>query len=153
RRTAKICLASRRHPVLDYWTKNSGGPLVKLWLVPVYALVGFLLVVSIMPKTSWALGNQLNALLHLHSEQSLDWFDPASTSYPMGPAASENVADDDAKFLQLMDTTRHQLTDIGNQAQLRASKLAGLFAYCQSKNSAEYWAQYVRVSYGESRVP
>ena len=129
---------------------------LRLWLIPVYALCGLLLVVAVLPKTSWIPRVQVAVLVGTwhgpHGEA--DDSDPGRLApQHLLPSLDDPATDDDTLFLKHIRACTEQRGSSELTETERVHRLRGFFDYCVGKNSAEYWAQYVRLDADEARIP
>ncbi|HLK16257.1 MAG TPA: hypothetical protein VKT78_15735 [Fimbriimonadaceae bacterium] len=129
---------------------------LRLWQVPVYALVGFIAVVWISPKTSWIPRMQLEVV-------SGAWHGPHSTAddtepgwlspQQLEPSPNDPDTDADTVLLKHIQACTRALDDSNGSAAGVFDPFKEFFTYCEQEPSPGHWAQFVRLASTQVHIP
>ncbi len=119
---------------------------LKLGLLPVYALLGFVAVVALLPQSRWTLLTQWDVLAGrwraTNGYGNLEMGGKVYVKPVQRGLDEENPASDEtARFLRLVTPSRD---DPAKDAYYR--RMAALHEICERKSKPEYWAQLVRAA-------
>jgi len=119
---------------------------LKLWWLPVYAVIGFIAIVLIVPSSRWVIRTQLDVVEGYWKYKGgpnnglLPYYPYV---YPIERGLNEDDPGQDelARFLRLVTPSKDVPGPNGYQ-----KRLVSLFDICKVKNDVRYWAQFVRVA-------
>ncbi len=124
---------------------------LKLWLLPIYAVIGFVVILAIVPTSRWIVVTQLDVLagrwkyLNYSPDGSRqgDYLEPRQS----GLDDRSPATDETARFLQLL-TPPVAVADNREFVQ----RFKDLFEICKARNDVRYWAQFVRVASTQAQI-
>lgn len=126
---------------------------MKLWLLPIYAVVGFVAILFALPDSRWVVCTQWDVLAG-------HWRGEVFSSYAAGlrlgsiePVFPEldkerTSPDETARFLTLADFPPASI-----DPKVIISKLSELFEICKAKNDVRYWAVFARTGSIAATLP
>jgi len=118
---------------------------MKLWLLPVYTVIGFLAIVLLMPSSRWVVLNQFDILAgRWHIAQQTNGYTPNSELQPRlrGLEDSPPAKDQTGRFLQLI--SMNSWVEYAPDSNAYDQKFRELDQICRAKSDVRYWAQFVR---------
>jgi len=125
---------------------------VKLWLLPIYAVIGFIAILLAVPTSRWVVLTQLDVIAGRWKfiNVSPDGTSQGDYLQPLEPGLTNDdpAPDETARFLRLVMPT-------GNMWKVPTidQRILALYDICQAKNDVRYWAQLVRTGSFYAQVP
>jgi hypothetical protein len=125
---------------------------MRAWLIPIYAVVGFVLILLAAPTTRWVVLKQLDVMggkWRYHSTLVKEGYESAIEMHPVYPDldGTEPPPNETARFLNLMRFVGAPWLNPNQVRQLR-----DLYDLCRSKNDLNYLAQFVQLAADQGRV-
>ena len=118
---------------------------VKLWYLPLYAIIGFIAILLILPNSRWIVLRQCDVLAGHYEVQEANRFGRAyCRPIERGVQMGDTNDDEQAQMFRILSLNN------GTEPDQRLKDIKFVFAICKRKNSAGYWGMIVRSLYGNA---
>ncbi|MDR3690084.1 MAG: hypothetical protein P4L46_11940 [Fimbriimonas sp.] len=124
---------------------------MKLWLVPIYATIGFLLIVFALPASRWIVLTQFDVIAgrwRYIGSQNGSMEQAAVSPVQRGIDSDPISTDDTAKFLRLLSPSNPDPDP--NAYDKRFQETCQI---CKQKNDMRFWGPFIRVASLQAIVP